>query len=78
MRLRTACIFERDGGGDIASKNAKGFKLPSLADVTNDVQQAINEMTKADEKAEAKDKVFAGVNGVTTVTFESAAKSTTS
>ncbi len=61
MRLRTACEFEVKE--EEVFSNIEGFALPDIADIENDLSQAI--------KAVGDAELFAGNNGVTEVTFTS-------
>lgn len=70
MRLRTACSFELDteglGGSGIVSRNVRGFELPGLDDIKNDINDIIRRGKNSEESERLE---FGGVDGVTTVQF---------
>jgi CRISPR-associated protein Csb1 len=63
MRLRTACMFERKGTGDIPSLNIDKFNLPDSKALEADLPLIIDKLTKGG--------AFAGTRGVSKATFKS-------
>lgn len=66
LRLRTACDLCVRPSYDFAAHSPEGFVLPALRDLETAVKAAI--------AACAKEKLFGGENGVTTVTFTGSSK----
>jgi CRISPR-associated protein Csb1 len=63
LRLRTACdLIVADNGAPVTANRPQGFTLPSLAELEPEVRQAV--------AACAQEEMFAGENGVTTVTYK--------